>query len=521
MHSIEKIENELTYLNSPGFVLRNRSIYVEYCPQCNKLAIAAGNTGSCVCNHAKENVALDRNVNKNSGLSIVIGYYYDIESTDQFLRIDRYQLKYKLEGSKIIKELVKEAELSFNTVTNKLDCISTMEKDRENIALARFAKPIYKPILAEVDGKYVGLKKVIHVETKYIPKSNKMDIEEIIRFKCFKNTGIQEYCNFIKNEYNWEGSKLLLSTLLYWDKISAGYQILEKLVKTKYRNVVPFIVHDNEFKCGNLQKGNISIKEYFNIKGDQLDKAYKLGFKNVNGNERFYSERFYTACIYLRMYSYNESAVKYALDNCDWEWLRYNVNNMERLREFGYTSLEKLVKYKVAYEAMYNSHRDILNQLLDYTQMCKNSNARCIYYPRDLERLHDNIMTTITLKKSKIMNNDFNSRVNDIKKKYEYHNAEYCIVIPESINSIIKEGKEMHHCVGSYASRMAQGLTDILFMRRCSEPQKSYVTIEVSSNTVVQAQTAYNKGINDDIYNFIVEWCSNKGIKLRLYRRGA
>jgi len=68
-------------------------------------------------------------------------------------------------------------------------------------------------------------------------------------------------------------------------------------------------------------------------------------------------------------------------------------------------------------------------------------------------------------------------------KKYSYENDKYVIVVPQSMQEIINEGKVQHHCVGGYADRHAQGKLVILFLRKKSNPQKAFYTIEVDPVT--------------------------------------
>ena len=43
---------------------------------------------------------------------------------------------------------------------------------------------------------------------------------------------------------------------------------------------------------------------------------------------------------------------------------------------------------------------------------------------------------------------------------------------------LILEGKLLHHCVATYAKSYAEGRTAILFIRRTSEPDKPFFTLE-------------------------------------------
>jgi len=51
---------------------------------------------------------------------------------------------------------------------------------------------------------------------------------------------------------------------------------------------------------------------------------------------------------------------------------------------------------------------------------------------------------------------------------------------PHSLQEIEDEGRILSHCVGGYAERHAMGKLSIMFLRKVSEPDKPYYTVEVS-----------------------------------------
>ncbi len=134
-----------------------------------------------------------------------------------------------------------------------------------------------------------------------------------------------------------------------------------------------------------------------------------------------------------------------------------------------------------------------------------------------------------TLLKSK--HNELISRVNDYKyvlrdkeieqagtsaeKKFGYSGENYCIIAPKSAEEIRREGKQQHNCVASYTRDVAEGKTYILFMRRKSELDKSYITIEVSpTGGLRQCYEAFNHTVSDkSARDFLKEWKMKKSIR--------
>jgi hypothetical protein len=84
------------------------------------------------------------------------------------------------------------------------------------------------------------------------------------------------------------------------------------------------------------------------------------------------------------------------------------------------------------------------------------------------------------------------------------------IVLPQSVEDIVREGKLQNHCVGGYADRHAEGKLHILFLRKIAEPTVPYYTMEVSTNGNIRQCRGYannwahkgGKPKTDDIIEF-------------------
>lgn len=98
----------------------------------------------------------------------------------------------------------------------------------------------------------------------------------------------------------------------------------------------------------------------------------------------------------------------------------------------------------------------------------------------------------------------------------------YTLIIEEirTAKELGEEGREMKHCVGSYAWRCADGSVSILSLRKVEKHglKKSLVTIELnSSGTVVQARGKCNRKPDSSEMSFISAWANERGFKLSSY----
>ena len=58
----------------------------------------------------------------------------------------------------------------------------------------------------------------------------------------------------------------------------------------------------------------------------------------------------------------------------------------------------------------------------------------------------------------------------------------------DSADELTREGEQQQNCVAGYAKRHAEGKTIILLLRKCSEPCKSWHTVEIDPESLTCRQ---------------------------------
>ena len=107
-----------------------------------------------------------------------------------------------------------------------------------------------------------------------------------------------------------------------------------------------------------------------------------------------------------------------------------------------------------------------------------------------------------------------------IKGIYAFTAEDYTVVVPSCIEEIMLEGEHLHHCVGGserYWERIERKESYVLFLRRTSDLQKSYYTLEIEPDgTIRQKRTMYDRQEADieDAKKFLKKW--QKEISRRL-----
>lgn len=167
----------------------------------------------------------------------------------------------------------------------------------------------------------------------------------------------------------------------------------------------------------------------------------------------------------------------------------------------------------------------------DYLSMAQrlkmDTNDAIIYRARLLRRRHDELVERIHRESSKDIAAAVLEKfpaVDDIcraiKEKYEYTDGKYTIVVPNGVLDIIVEGRLLSHCVGTndrYWDRIQRHETYILFLRKASDVDIAYYTLEAEPNgTVRQVRTKFDRQEQDieDVRDFLSRW--QKAVSVRL-----
>lgn len=145
---------------------------------------------------------------------------------------------------------------------------------------------------------------------------------------------------------------------------------------------------------------------------------------------------------------------------------------------------------------------------------------------QELQRLHDSLTELYNQTRprytygsytdnSEEVNKSFEKLQKERKEKFNFSDDEYEVRVPENLEEIRKEGVDLSHCVGGYTTRHGLGFTNIMFLRKATDPDKAFYTMEVSNtNEVVQIHGAHNKWLGNDAeaIPFVIKWLTAKSI---------
>ena len=189
-----------------------------------------------------------------------------------------------------------------------------------------------------------------------------------------------------------------------------------------------------------------------------------------------------------------------------------NDRNLSCLLEmFTGKERERFIDYLAAQKT--NAHT-----YLDYVKACNrlglDMSEEKNRFPRDFKRLHDiridqyaTAMAIENEKKRKELYAQFASVAEKYLGLQGMENGNYIVFIAKSPSDLIREGELLNHCVGrmNYDQRFIREESLIFFVRRITEPDTPFVTVEysLSMKKVLQCYGLNNSRPTEDVLRYV------------------
>lgn len=181
-----------------------------------------------------------------------------------------------------------------------------------------------------------------------------------------------------------------------------------------------------------------------------------------------------------------------------------NLNDLEKTNN--YINLAKLAEYS---KKQKNFSIQIYLDYIDNLIKMEIPLTKKKLLPVNFSEAHD-----ISIKKVKIVENKLLDE--KIKQRYEilkmnnYKDNKFFIRAAKTLNDMKDEARQQNNCVYSnYSEKYANGITDIYFLRKLKNPNKSLVTVEVLDGKVRQKYEKRNTAINKEEKEFLNLWEKN------------
>jgi hypothetical protein len=155
----------------------------------------------------------------------------------------------------------------------------------------------------------------------------------------------------------------------------------------------------------------------------------------------------------------------------------------------------KIPLYEEKLFGRYRTNRE-LTTILEYIKICR-SMGKTPQKEKDFHREYKDTLTTYYFSKEKYDTKAMYDNYEKQRKAFTFSYGNYEIVIPQTPQDIVREGAEMHHCVGTYVDKVVQNQTYIVFVRNKENLTIPYITAQVKlDGEIGQYYLAYDRYIS-------------------------
>ena len=119
--------------------------------------------------------------------------------------------------------------------------------------------------------------------------------------------------------------------------------------------------------------------------------------------------------------------------------------------------------------------------------------------PKNFKQAHSDAIDAYNNMKDEIKKQGYHKRLQKLLG-LEQTIGNYTFVLPKELQELKEEGKNLKHCVGTYADSVACGETVIVFVRQKEKVDNPLYTLEISDGKIVQLRGMKNKDADADAW---------------------
>ncbi len=176
-----------------------------------------------------------------------------------------------------------------------------------------------------------------------------------------------------------------------------------------------------------------------------------------------------------------------------------------------YANVGQIINYiqkqlKRSENKTYKSYTSILTAWRDYIRDCLELDydlkSDYILFPKDIHKAHQRTLKLVKVRANQILDQKIQKRAKALSR-YHFEYGNLFIRPATSSEELIREGKELVHCVGRYSEDYANGRTSILLIRRKNSENKPYYTMEILDGRIMQTRGYKNQPMTPEVEEFV------------------
>lgn len=396
----------------------------------------------------------------------------------------------------------------------KKNAVGIEAKEKCRIYVNYSKKPEWRFIYLEQENEGVWkVRKMDSIMYYHLKQENLIVTERAEVF--LKYTGFREFIDVYLKDKDPSRDNLTLKTMFYYLNASAITPCLEKIVKLGWNRLCSCYAE----RITKETEVNIELN------GRTIYEILKLPKRLVNYISEKVGKNPYLDDIsrIQHFYAIDENVMPEDLDWC----AEHNVDagNLKRILNLIDINIHQAVEYleRVRVSQCFLPKAAVI-EWYDYLNASENIQAdlrdKTVRYPSSLKREHDRASFKYRIIKDMQKEERFQKICREYGETYSYESEEFKIVAPKDMQDLFEEGRRLNHCVGTYADRIADGKTCVCFIRKKSDPDQPYFTVEIApeEERVRQIHGLCNRNVdktrNRELYQFLKKWANAKQIDI-------
>lgn len=289
-------------------------------------------------------------------------------------------------------------------------------------------------------------------------------------------------------------------------RIYPRYPFIEYLVKLGLTRLAAHVVYHNRDYAGKSAPQNLKGKNLREILG--VEKADLPVLQEVNPEPN-----------QLILYrDAKATGIMLSVEFLRWFGF-YELKDTDVLYLLGFVKFGKLMRYiEQQFELLrsvvvpighrrYERRRSVVSEYRDYLHFCEDLEFdltdEFILFPRNLMEAHDRTSDLMNKKKIEQYTAVFKKMYGGLVEQYQFAHRGLMVLPPKTPAEVVEEGNVLHHCVGGYAKRVANGECIILFVRREDSPDTPFYTMELRGDAVIQVRGERNGTATTEVNRFV------------------
>ena len=314
------------------------------------------------------------------------------------------------------------------------------------------------------------------------PTFKKNDLHDAL-FSYYRENDYNAYANMLTALYSRLNSYSMTDTFNCGANVLTIFSALDKLFNVMPKGCFLTNIHGIE-KLSNKQLVKVInyVREFNNPNGDNRINLHTI-------IERIQAEELAT--------TYGNLPVEFVEKYKDILQTFYALGEDYRDIALYYFYNQKLYALRTNKDKGYSSYQYGSNYIMTYIECCKAMKKQPIKTNNFMREYIETIMA-YDIWHETAKNERFLSQYERYKDNLTFSYGNYTVVLPKDIQDLVTEGNEMHHCVGQYRDKVADGDTLIVFIRHKDTPDKCYITAQISplNGKIGQYYLAYDYSIS-------------------------